>query len=188
MLDLPDVCCKTVNEAESDFDSIETEPDIELLLYAREPFNNSGVLDVGTGCNELAMSRELANDTKDLFIVLSACIRLACFVDVSSTTNEDKAVEMCSLSLKEVLGKTPFGYDVATEETFSVCLAESEVDNCFIVVVTEIRLDANADSELCLFSDGPEVSNTLCIVRLSCRVFILLIPRGESLMIVARDG
>lgn len=110
------------------------------------------------------MPRELANDTKYLFIVLSACNRLACFVDVSGTTNEDKTVEMCSLSLTDVLANTPFGYDVTTEETLSVCLAESMVDDCFIVVVTETLLDANTDSGLCLFSDGPEVSNTLCIV------------------------
>lgn len=110
------------------------------------------------------MPRELANDPKDLFIVLSACIRLSWFVDVSSTTNEDKTVEMWFLSLTDVLGNTPFEYDVTTEETFSVCLAESMVDNCFIVVVTETRLDANTDSELCLLPDGLEVSNTLCIV------------------------
>ena len=85
-------------------------------------------------------------------------------MDVSSTINEDKAVELCPLSLADVLGKAPVGYDVTTEERFSFCLVEveeSKMDNCSIVVVTETRIDDNTDSELCLISDGLEVSNEL---------------------------
>ena len=38
------------------------------------------------------------------------------------------------------------------------------MDNCSIAVVTETRIDDNMDSELCLISEGLEVSNELRIV------------------------
>lgn len=63
MLDLPAVSCGTFNEAESDFVAMRNEVDIEFLLYVRDPFDTNRVLDVESGCNELAMPGELGNDT-----------------------------------------------------------------------------------------------------------------------------
>ena len=80
---------------------------------------------------------------------------------MSSTINE---VELCLLPLTEVSAKTPVGYDVTREETFSLCLEESKVDNCSIVFVTETRLDDNTDSELCLVCEGLEFLNVVYIV------------------------
>lgn len=86
---------------------------------------------------------------------------LVWFADVSSTIN---AVEPCLLPLSDVLAKIPVGYDVTTEETFSVWLEEFKVGNCTIVFVTEIRFDDNTDSELCLVAEGLEFSNVIYIV------------------------
>lgn len=86
-----------------------------------------------------------------------------------------------------VLVKILVGYDVIIKEIFIVCLEELKVENCFIVFVIEIWLENNIDLEFCLDFEGLEFLNVLYIVWLSCRVFLLLILKGDLLMIVLKE-